>query len=345
MFYFIPLILSFLLAVIITPLIKILATKLNIFDIPFVEPRKIHTRKIPQLGGMAIFLAFFLTIIFLFKTSWVSDSQLTVNLILALACASLILIIGGSLDDKYNLKPNYQVIFPILSAIIIIIAGIRITHVTNPSGGILTIIPIISVPLTFLWLMGMMYTTKFLDGLDGLTTGITTIGAIIIFIVSLYWNTPHSAVSVLSLILAGSCLGFLIYNWHPAKIFLGEGGSVLTGLLLGVLAIISGSKVATTILVMGIPILDVLWVIVRRTFWEKKLPFKSDRKHLHFRLLDIGFSHKKAVLFLYFLSILFGATSLFLHTKGKIIALSILGVVMIIIAVIIVNLYKRKEIA
>ncbi|MBU1164723.1 undecaprenyl/decaprenyl-phosphate alpha-N-acetylglucosaminyl 1-phosphate transferase [Patescibacteria group bacterium] len=345
MFYLIPLILSFLLAVGFTPLIKKFAEIQNIFDIPFVEKRKIHTRKIPQLGGMAIFFSFFLTIYFLLPTGWFVDSQINLDIIRAFIVSSAILMIGGFFDDKYNFKPLYQIIFPIVAATIIIIAGIRITNITNPGGGTLAIIPILSIPLTFLWLMGMMYTTKFLDGLDGLTTGITTIGAIIIFIVSLYWNSPYSAVSVLSLALIGTCLGFLIYNWHPAKIFLGEGGSVLTGFLLGVLAIISGSKIATTLLVMGIPILDVLWVIIRRTFWEKKMPFKADRKHLHFRLLDIGFSQKKAVLLLYFSSILFGVTSLFLHTKGKIVALSILGALMIIIAIVIVNLYKRKEVS
>lgn len=343
MFYFLPFFSSFLLALIITPLIKILAVRLKIFDYPEFNERKIHTRPVPQLGGLAIFLAFALTALAFWYTGHVIDTKISSLYILVIILASFILIIGGFLDDKYNLRPIQQVIFPIISAFLILLAGIRITYITNPFGGVLSIIPLLGIPLTFLWLLGMMYTTKFLDGLDGLTTGITVIGAIIIFIVSLFWDIPFSGTSVLALILTGSCLGFLIFNWHPAKIFLGEGGSVLTGFLLGVLAIISGSKIATTLLVMGIPVLDVLWVIIRRTFWEKKLPFKADRKHLHFRLLDIGFSHQKAVLFLYFLAALFGATSLFLRTKGKIIALVILTLIMLIIAATIVLKYKRKK--
>jgi len=344
MFYLLPFSLSFILAVIITPLVKIFAQRQKIFDYPYFNQRKIHSRPIPQLGGVAIFLAFSITTILFWYTRIVIDSKICDNYILFIIIASLVLVLGGFLDDKYNLKPGKQIIFPVIATILILIVGIKISYITNPLGGVINFIPLVSIPLTFLWLTGMMYTTKFLDGLDGLTTGITAIGAIIIFIVSLFWDVPNSGTSVLALILAGSALGFLIYNWHPAKIFLGEGGSVLTGFLLGVLAIISGSKVATTLLVMGIPILDVLWVILRRSFWEKKLPFKADRKHLHFRLLDIGFSHRQAVLFLYFLAILFGATSLFLHTKGKILALVILSLIMIIIAVSIVVIYKKKKI-
>ena len=199
----------------------------------------------------------------------------------------------------------------------------------------------LGVILAFLWLLGMIYTTKFLDGLDGLVAGVTTIGAIIIFIVSLYWDIPLSGTSILALILAGACLSFLIFNWHPAKIFLGEGGSIFCGFILGVLAIISGSKIATALLIMGIPILDVFWVIIRR-IWQGKSPAQADSKHLHFRLLDIGLSQPQAVIFLYFLTASFGITSLFLHSKGKIIALAVLALFMVILAIGLVIIYKLK---
>ena len=172
--------------------------------------------------------------------------------------------------------------------------------------------------------------------------GVTAIGALVIFTVSLYWDVPSSGTSVLALILAGACLGFLIYNWHPAKIFLGEGGSVFCGFMLGVLAIISGSKIATALLIMGIPILDVIWVIIRR-LWQGRSPVSADRKHLHFRLLDIGLSQRQAVIFLYFLTAAFGVTSLFLRSRGKLIALAVLAGIMVFLGLGLVVIYKKKK--
>ena len=163
----------------------------------------------------------------------------------------------------------------------------------------------------------MIYTTKFLDGLDGLVSGIGTLGALILFIVSLFWDVPMSATSVLCLILAGALLGFLKYNFYPAKIFLGEAGSTFIGFMLGVLAIISGAKIATALLIMGIPVLDVIWVIIRRLISHKHF-YAGDRKHFHFRLLDAGLSHRQAVLFLYALTLIFGSSSLFLQSQDKI---------------------------
>ena len=183
-----------------------------------------------------------------------------------------------------------------------------------------------------------------LDGLDGLVSGIGAIGAIILFIVSLFWDVPQSGTSILALILAGSCLGFLIYNWHPARIFLGESGSVFIGFMLGILAIISGAKIATALLIMGIPLLDVAWIVLRRIFVEHKSPFQGDRKHLHFRLLDVGFSQRQAVLFLYALTLIFGLSSLFLQSQYKIVALGILILVMLILAIALVMVYKKKKV-
>jgi len=190
--------------------------------------------------------------------------------------------------------------------------------------------------------MGMMYTTKFLDGLDGLVSGVAVIGSIILFLVSLFWDVPLSGTSILCLILGGSSLGFLIWNFHPAKIFLGEGGSTFLGFMLGVLAIISGAKIATALLVMGLPILDVIWVIVRRIFREKKSPFLADKKHLHFRLLDAGLNQRQVVLLLYLLTLLFGATAIFQQTFGKLIALGILVIVMLGLAWWVIYRYKQK---
>jgi UDP-N-acetylmuramyl pentapeptide phosphotransferase/UDP-N-acetylglucosamine-1-phosphate transferase len=191
----------------------------------------------------------------------------------------------------------------------------------------------------FFWLMTMTYTTKFLDGLDGLVSGITTICAVILFALSLNKEVAQPETALLAIIFAGASLGFLIFNFHPAKIFLGEGGSLYTGFMLGVLAIISGAKIATALLILGIPLLDVLWVIFRRIFL-KSSPFMADKKHLHFRLLDIGLSHRMAVALLWLLSLIFGIAALFLGSQQKLISLIILFILMIILAIILVVFNK-----
>lgn len=337
--YLTPLGIAFFLALSFTLLIKKLAVKLKIVDFP--NPRKIHQKPTPLLGGVAIFLAFSLTMIIFWYFGYIEDIKISSVYILSILISGLILIIGGVLDDVYNLKPWQQIIWPIISILIIVVIGIKVEYVTNPLGGVLKFPYYLGLIFAFFWLLGMIYTTKVLDGLDGLVVGITAIGSIIIFIVSLDWDIPSSGTSFLALILAGSVLGFLVFNWHPAKIFLGESGSVFCGFMLGILAIISGSKIATALLIMGIPILDVLWVIIRR-IWQKKSPTEADRKHLHFRLLDIGLNQKQAVIFLYTLTTAFGVASLFLHSKGKVIALFILALFMVFLALSLVLIYKSK---
>ena len=189
----------------------------------------------------------------------------------------------------------------------------------------------------------MMYTTKLLDGLDGLVSGISAIGAIIIFLLTTMTKYYQPDTALLSLIFSACCIGFLIFNFNPAKIFLGEGGSLFTGFMLGVLSIISGGKIATALLIMGIPILDAAWVILRRIF-EGKSPFKTaDRKHLHFRLLDLGMNQKQTVIFMYFLSAGFGISTLFLQSKSKLIALGVLALVMLIIGFVVLKIFKKQN--
>jgi UDP-GlcNAc:undecaprenyl-phosphate GlcNAc-1-phosphate transferase len=356
--YFLVFLSTIILAVVFTLIVKYLAIKLKIVDRPIL-PRKIHKFPIPLLGGVAVALSF---IIILFICSFFTDlvikDFIQAKYIWGIIGASLIIILGGILDDKYNLPPKWQIFFPFIAVIIIIISGIGINHIRNPFGGIISFnnwqwvlfyyhglpykITLLADLFTFLWLMGMMYTTKLLDGLDGLVSGVTVIGALIIFGIAMNKNVAQYNTGLVALILAGAFSGFLIFNWHPAKIFLGEGGSLFAGLMLGVLSIISGSKVATTLLIMGIPILDVVWVVGRRIFSKKSVSV-ADRKHLHFRLLDVGFGHQQAVIFMLFLTGIFGSLSLFLQTFGKLIAFLILLGVMIILAVSLIVIYNRKN--
>ncbi|MFH1192077.1 MAG: MraY family glycosyltransferase [bacterium] len=363
--YIIPFIISFIIAIPAVLAIKKIAEKFKIVDDPKDSPeRRLHSYPIPLLGGAAIFIAFFLIAgyyIFYTKRIIFPTSSILPKHLMGIFLGGLILIIGGFLDDKYKLKPKYSIIAPVISAIAVIAAGVSVNYITNPFGGIIQLdllkitlfswrgLPYrISLPsdlITFFWILGMVYTTKLLDGLDGLATGITIIGAIVIFGASLNKVYVIPQVALLAIILAGACAGFLIFNFNPAKIFLGEGGSTLCGFLLASLAILSQGKIAVTLLVMGIPILDVLWVIGRRLFSriEKGGILEADRKHLHHRLLDAGFSHRGAVLFLYILVGSFGLMSLFLQSKGRFVALVALAVVMIGLGMWVVWGYKKNK--
>jgi UDP-GlcNAc:undecaprenyl-phosphate/decaprenyl-phosphate GlcNAc-1-phosphate transferase len=321
---------AFLLSFSLVPLIIKTAIRLNITDNPNLDERKIHEKPIPLLGGWSVFLSFSVVIILIKYLNLANFSMIDNSLFWAVIVAGLILTVGGSLDDKFNLKPRQQIIFPVSALLLVLFFGLKINYFTNPFGGVIHVDLLLGSLIPGLWLMGMMYTTKFLDGLDGLVAGIGVIASIFIFLVSLRWDVFLSATGIWGLVLAGSCLGFLIYNWQPAKIFLGEGGSVLIGFMLGVLSVISGSKIVTTLLVMGLPALDVLLVIMRRLI-EKKSPFQGDRSHFHYRLISSGLSKREAVLILYCFAIAFGGFGLLSSSYLKMILIvCLMGLVLFI---------------
>ncbi|MFA6391776.1 MAG: MraY family glycosyltransferase [Patescibacteria group bacterium] len=359
--YIIPFILSFLAVVLFTPLVRNFAVKKNILDNPEADPeRKIQKSPVPLLGGIAVFIGFAVVLLYYtFFTDQILGGYMLQKHIIGILTAGTLLMIGGYLDDKYRLKPYQQLIWPVLAGLVVIAVGIGIPYISSPFGGTLQLdtirlevfrigdtpysITLWADLIAFIWLMVMVYTTKFLDGLDGLVPGIGTIGAVVIFALSLTSDVAQPETALLSIIFAGALAGFLVYSFHPARIFLGEGGSTFIGFVLGVLAIISGAKIATALLIMGLPLLDVAWVIFRRIFKEKHSPFWGDKKHLHFRLLDIGLSHRQAVIFLYIVTGVFGATSLFLSTKGKLISLIVLVIAMVILGLTLVVFYKKKS--
>jgi len=255
MFYIVPFIMALVFALIFTPLIKKLATKWQLFDQPDNE-RKVHEKPTPLLGGWAVILSCLAAGFIAWSQGWLTDIRIDDQKILAVLIGTVLIAIGGYLDDKFGLKPWQQIIWPFLAAVVVVGMGIKVGFVTNPfeagvgpyGRSLLYFVPAAGAVFSFLWLMGMMYTVKFLDGLDGLVAGVGTIGAVILFFVSLFWDVPLSGTSVLALILTGSLLGFLVFNWHPAKIFLGE-SSLFVGFMLGILAIISGGKIATALII------------------------------------------------------------------------------------------------
>lgn len=346
--YLIYFIVSAGLGVLVTPWTAKLALRLGFVDVPN-QPRKIHTRPMPLLGGFSLYVVFvLLTLAYVFLGS-PDTNMIPPTAIAGICLGGLILMIGGALDDKYSLPAIVTIFFPVLASLVAVLFGIgdSISSLTNPFGGkIMLDFPLIGISVgsifVWCWIMGMIYTTKLLDGLDGLASGIALIGGLTMFFLSLTDKVNQPSTATLAIIFAGSLAGYLVYAFNPAKIFLGESGSTFIGFVLGVLSVIAGAKIATALLVMGIPILDVAWAIVRRVV-SGRSPFSPDRQHLHFRLLDIGFSQRQTVLILYGLSAVFGFTAVFLQSMGKLIALGVLFVVMIALIITLVFAYKRHE--
>jgi UDP-GlcNAc:undecaprenyl-phosphate GlcNAc-1-phosphate transferase len=342
--------LAFFISFVATFIVSRIAVRRKIIDFPD-EERRFHKSPTPTLGGFAVFSSFFLVTLFVgvFGGHLLSGT-LPLRVLLGIWAGGIILMIGGYLDDRYRLPPGYSIIFPVLASLTVVFSGIQAVSIHSPFGGqiiqlnhfMLAGFPIISALIVFFWTIGMTYTTKLMDGMDGLVTGISAIGALVIFFLSLTPQVMQTPTAFLAITFAGALLGFLILNFYPAKIFLGESGSTFAGFMLGVLAIVSGGKIATAVLVMGIPLLDAFWVILQRLF-NRQSVFAGDRRHLHFRLLDIGFSEPQAVLFLYALTGFFGATALFLQSLGKLVALMILVGVMAIIVSTIFFVVKPKQ--
>jgi UDP-GlcNAc:undecaprenyl-phosphate GlcNAc-1-phosphate transferase len=330
---------------ILTPIVRALARRFGVVDHPD-GGRKTHPVATPLMGGMAVFFAIVIA-------GWLLRDHLLggfLNLkqLIGLLAGAGVLILGGVLDDRYDLKPKQQLCFTALAALIIIAAGIGADVITNPFGGVLRLdrwhlklfeaggVPYrLTLPadlFTFAWLMVMMYTTKFLDGLDGLVSGLGIVGAVVLAIFSLTPEVGQPELARLSMIVAGAFAGFLFFNARPASIFLGEGGATLCGFLLGVMAILSGGKIGTTLMVLAVPLLDLAWTVVRRLLDRKPLAM-GDAGHLHFRLISLGFSHGQTVALFWSFAAAFGGAGLFWRGGGKGWALLIVAAAFVVFSV------------
>ncbi len=326
-----PVLFAFGLTSIITVAVRTIAWRFQVVDIAD-GGRKRHARAVALWGGVALWAGVWGTVWYLFFTTSLFLPRFSGQQFLLISAASFLLIILGCLDDVLRLSPWTRLLCTGGVALITAIFGVTLHGITNPFGGIISLnqglffgISITSVLIIFLWLMGMMYTTKILDGVDGLTTTTTLIGTVIIFLLATLPRLWQSEVQTLALVLAGSCLGFLLFNLYPATIFLGEGGSLFLGFMLGVLAVIAGGKIATALLVMAMPILDLMFVLVRRYRHGRPLA-EGDREHLHFRLIDRGWSSNQVVIFFAAVALLFGITTLFLPSIWKLILLGLLTI-------------------
>lgn len=317
-----------------TLLTKRFATRWHVVDEPAVDPsRKFHQHAVPLLGGWPLVITINVCIVLaLVTTELLNTSFLSNRQILGIVLASFCVVIGGTLDDIKRLKPGLQLLFPACAALLLVAFGIGIDFITNPFGGVIMLnqhsirlFSLSGIPYSltlfgdlfvFIWMMVVMYSTKLLDGLDGLSTGVGTIGAFMIFFLSLTKTVSQPGTALLAIIIAGAFAGFLLLNKAPAKIFLGEAGSLLVGFYLGLLAIISGGKIATALLILALPVLDVVFVVLTRLFRGQNI-FKADRSHLHFRLRDKGLSQNQVVFIYYVITLFFGVSALFIQTSLK----------------------------
>lgn len=334
---------GFVLALALTPAVRFLARRFGAIDRPD-GLRKTHARPTPLMGGLAIFAAFAAAA--LLVRAGLFGGFLLPKHLLGILGGGAFLMLGGALDDRFRLRPALQLLFPAAAALCVIAAGIGTDVITNPFGGALRLdlweFPVfthagnpyhLTLPadlFTFLWLMGMMYTTKLLDGLDGLVTGLGVIGFLVIAALSLTPDVAQPELARLALAAAGAAAGFLVYNARPASIFLGEGGSTFVGFLLGVMAILSGGKIGVTLLVLAVPIMDVAWTVARRLQLRRSIA-EGGVDHLHFRLVRWGLSPGRAVLLFWAFAAAFGGAGLFIRGRGKLLALAILAILFLVI--------------
>lgn len=308
-----------------------IANKLNILDVP--RDRHQHKAPTPLLGGIAVGFAFVLSTLFFLFINELPGEYISLKRIIGILVGVIILMIGGFLDDKFNLKPKYQIIFQILAALIVISFGVGVNYITNPFHpgrlfridelkfgfflfGSPFVINVFADIFTFIWLLGTTYTTKVLDGVDGLVSGVSSIGFLIIGFLCMGSVVHQPDTALIAFLIAGCYLGFLLFNFNPAKIFLGESGSTIAGFLLGSLAIIAGGKIAITLLILSVPIIDFIIVIISRIL-SGKSPFKGDRRHLHYRLRNLGLNDRQVVFIIYSITIFFGSIGLITNSLLK----------------------------
>lgn len=332
--YWQPAIFAFLLTIIFVVLALKLFPKLKLMDRP--QRYGLSRAPIPYYGGLTIFLAFLIAV-----TVFVPLTKA----VLALIIAGSIIVIIGFLDDFLNLSPFIRLFFQFVAAFILVFGGIGILSINLPFFGVL-VLGKFTVLFTILWVMAIVNTMNFVDGVSGLSSGVSFIAGLTIFALSIHpglHENPASQIPVamIALILAAISFAFLFFDFPRPKILMGDTGSTFLGFVIATLAIFSGGKVATAFLVLGIPILDMIWVVLRRTFAGQKF-WKGDLKHLHHRLLEIGFSQKQVVLSYLFVTAFFGISAVTLvSSQQKLFMLIALVVMMLILAGALVFLPKK----
>ncbi|NWF68774.1 MAG: undecaprenyl/decaprenyl-phosphate alpha-N-acetylglucosaminyl 1-phosphate transferase [Chloroflexi bacterium] len=328
-------------ALVLMPLAVYLSKRYAIVSRP--GGRRREAQPIPKLGGLAMYGSFVLTVLVAqFLPVPRQDPNEIIRLI-GLLAGSTFIFVASLLDDRYEFSALPQGIAQIIAAGIAVTFLIFIETVNNPFTGQQTD-PwphVVTVTLSMFWLGLMMNTVNFLDGVDGLAGGVALIAGAMLFINSAFIVQPaQTSVSLLPLALMGASLGFLLYNFYPARVYMGSNGAFFLGYALGTLSIIGGAKMATILLVMGLPLMDLAWQVVNRLRAGKN-PMVGDRGHAHFRLLDMGFSQRQIALTYYLFCAFFGVLTLVITSQlFKFVAL---GVMLALIAIGFVLLARRRQ--
>ncbi len=301
------LICSILLSYAFTPIVRVLAFKIGAIDIP-KDNRRMHKRPIPRIGGLAIFLGFFVTCLFF--------CELTTQLYLLLG-GSILIVILGVLDDVFALNALVKLFCQLTISALPVIGGIRIEHIHF--GNTYFHLGMWSIPVTILWITALTNAINIIDGLDGLSCGVSTISAISILAVIVIQGGEYSS-ALITLILIGACFGFLPFNKNPARIFMGDTGALFLGYTLSLISVEGMFKMHTAIsmivplIIFALPLADTTFAIIRRLLAGKS-PFSADRGHLHHRFVDMGFTQKETVKVLYAICGILGLVAVFMCDK------------------------------
>ena len=314
---FLPLLMAFIITAALSPLAGRFAVKMGVVDKP--DKRKVHAEAMPLMGGLAIFAGFWITVV---------CTQPLTKEIAALGAGGLLILVSGVWDDSRDIRPAVKILFQMAAALIAVyFGGLRITFLTSLYSPNPMDLGWLSLPLTLGWIVGLTNAINLVDGLDGLAAGVSGIAAVTIGLIA--WMEGFVSAGILAMILGASALAFLCFNFHPAKVFMGDTGALFLGYSLAVLSIMGLTKMATTvsiflpILVLGVPIFDTLLAIIRRLVNRTPI-FSPDKDHLHHRLLAMGMSHKNAVLTVYGVCVFLGLSALgisFLPTGQAMMAL------------------------
>ena len=320
---------AFIIANLITPVVKSFAKTVGAMDIPDAK-RHIHKTPTPRMGGLAIFLGFLLSVLVF--------ADITAQ-IRGILLGAVLIVVVGAIDDVLNLNAWLKFGVQILAAIIAVLSGVIISVVTNPllitDGQALTV-GVLSVPVTVLWIVAVTNSVNLIDGLDGLACGVSAIASLSMLVVSMLVSDANANVAVVLAALCGACLGFIPYNLNPAKIFMGDTGALLLGYILATVSVIGMFKFYAIItfilpvLALAVPLLDTTFAFTRRIL-NGQSPFHADRGHFHHRLLDMGLNQKQAVAVLYAVSAILGLAAVVLTSTG--VTKAIVAIIAFVIAV------------
>ena len=322
-----------------TPAVRMLAIKIKAVDVP-KDNRRMHKVPIPRMGGLAIFAGFLVSVLFFVPLGTEFRSILI---------GALILVVLGIIDDIMALKPKTKFAGQIIAALIPALSGVSIHGIVNPFvPGQYSTLGIFSIPFTVIWIVGITNAVNFIDGLDGLACGVSAIATVTMFIIAVLFGETYIALMMAAL--AGACLGFLPYNMNPAKIFMGDTGSMFLGYILATVSIQGLFKFyavisfAVPFILLGLPIFDTGFAIVRRLL-KGQSPLQADRGHVHHRLIDLGFDQKQSVAILYTFSALMGLTAVILArtNESKLIILAIAVLVCFFLAMSLMSFEKHHK--